>query len=380
MGAPAVTLALVLGWSVIASPTALASPLRTGLVCDGTWRVVAAERQHHQSSLRGVTAVSPSLAWAVGNTYGSVTDRFRTVIERWDGSAWSIVPSPNVGATSFLLGVAAPDATHAFAVGGRGPTSGMHNRTLAEQFDGTSWSVVSTPSAGPGSSYLSGVSALAAEDAWAVGGRTRSSGHPEALAEHWDGVAWSIVLTPRIPHALNTGLSGVSAVSANDVWAVGGFFKGRRNRPLAEHWNGTAWSIVPVPAPGPEFGLQSVDALGDDDVWAVGGSGVGPFRPLAEHWDGSSWSIVKVGHPGSNGLLYGVASSDTTVYAVGRNDGRPAFVERFEDTSFQPMETPRGGRHAIDGLSGAASDGSTAWGVGGRAGNHGTQPLVEYLC
>jgi hypothetical protein len=303
------------------------------------------------------------------------------VIERWDGSAWRIVASPNFGATSGLVGVAAPDAAHAFAVGSRGPTSGLHNRALVEQFDGTDWSVAPTPRTGPGGSYLAGTAAVSGDDAWAVGGRTRSSGRPEALAEHWDGLTWSIVHTPRISHARGVGLGSVSAVSATDAWAVGAFFRGRQGtQPLAEHWDGAAWSIVPTPAPGPDFALSSVDAVSADDVWAVGYHPEGPFRPLAEHWDGSSWSIVKVEHPGSNALLFGVTSSDTSVYAVGRNDGRPTFVERFDGTSFQPMETPRGGRHAIDGLSGAASDGSTVWGVGGRAGNQGTQPLVEYLC
>lgn len=377
---PTVALVMVLGWSLVAAPSASASPQRTAPVCNGTWRVAASQRSHQQSFLRGAAAVSPSLAWAVGLKFGR-NDRLRTVIERWDGSAWKLVPSPNVGATSALTAAAAPDATHAFAVGGRGPTSGFHNRTLVEQYDGTSWSVVDTPATGPGSSYLAGVSALSGEDAWAVGSRTRSSAHPVALAEHWDGGAWSIVPTPRVHHSVQTGLFGVSAVSATDVWAVGGFFKGRQGgRPLAEHWNGTDWSIVPTPAPGPDFTLLSVHAIAADDVWAVGGRGSGPRVPLAEHWDGTSWSIVKVGHPGFDAYLTGVTASATTVYAVGQNRGRRAFVMRWEGTSFQPMQTPRAGRRGFEGVGAAASDGSIVWAVGSRDGNHGGRPLVEYLC
>jgi hypothetical protein len=55
-------------------------------------------------------------------------------------------------------------------------------------------------------------------------------------------------------------------------------------------------------------------------------------------------------------------------------------VERWNGTSFEPMQTPRGGRHAIDQLNGIASDGSIVWGVGIRDSNHGVRPLVEYLC
>jgi hypothetical protein len=97
--------------------------------------------------------VSPSLAWAVGERFAA-NDVNRTLIERWDGTAWTRVSSPNPGLQDDqLIGAAAPDATHAFAVGGRFALDGR-SRTLVEQWDGTSWSVVPSPDRGPGTSRV----------------------------------------------------------------------------------------------------------------------------------------------------------------------------------------------------------------------------------
>src|SRR5436305_546774 len=69
-------------------------------------------------------------------------------------------------------------------------------------------------------------------------------------------------------------LSGVAALTASNAWAVGGYDTGGTglNHTLIEHWNGTAWSIVPTPDSPPGV-LNAVDAVSASDVWAVGGAG-----------------------------------------------------------------------------------------------------------
>src|SRR5437762_3576748 len=65
------------------------------------------------------------------------------------------------------------------------------------------------------------------------------------LIEHWDGIAWSVVPSPNVS-GLDRTLTGVAAVSANDVWAVGYYHNANYVvQTLIEHWNGSAWSIVP---------------------------------------------------------------------------------------------------------------------------------------
>jgi hypothetical protein len=382
---------VVLCFSVGLGPAALAADrtqaTRSALTCDGAWHIATSDNPARTSQLFGVAAVSSSLAWGVGLKYNSEPDRIRTLIERWDGTTWTAVPSPNSGhLIDQLAGVAAADSGHAFAVGSRQVKSGR-NRTLVEQFDGTGWSVVPSPNRGPGASFLNGVTAIAPNDAWAVGTHDLASTAQAPLVEHWNGTSWSVVPSPYFHHSIQTTLGDVSAVSANDVWAVGSYFSERRRGyvPLTEHWDGTAWSIVPAPSPGPDYEFSGVTALAPDDVWAVGLSANGLVGgPLAELWNGSAWSIVDsadLGRPGTE--FFGVGAAGASVYAVGVSDPGPehTLAEWWNGTSFQKMATPNvGGAHFDNQLLAASSDGTTLWAVGVHGTHKGPHTLTEYVC
>src|SRR3954453_16971703 len=113
-------------------------------------------------------------------------------------------------------------------------------QTLAEHWDGSAWSVVPSPNPSSGNNTLNSVAAISANDAWAVGS---SSGGPIAL--HWDGSTWSSAAVPSAG-----SLTGVSAVASNDVWAVG---NAPQNLLLTVHWNGASWAVVPCPSPGSNY-------------------------------------------------------------------------------------------------------------------------------
>ncbi len=83
-------------WSIVSSPNTSAT-------------------QHN--ALRGVTCVSASECWAVG--YYLTDNAVQTLIERWDGTSWAIVSSPNTSTTqsNFLLGVTCVSASECWAVG-----------------------------------------------------------------------------------------------------------------------------------------------------------------------------------------------------------------------------------------------------------------------
>lgn len=241
--------------------------------------------------LSGVAALSTTDAWAVGDYLSASGGGYQTLIEHWDGTTWSVVPSPN-GATgdNFLNGVAAISSSDVWAVGAY-YTSGQPDQTLVEHWDGTAWSVVPSPNTGGGNNWLSSVAATSTSDVWAVrytvGYSGASGGLPQTLIEHWNGTIWNIVPSPNAAGSGANELNGVSVGSATNVWAVGQSYSttGATAQTLIERWDGTAWSIVPSPnVSGANFSLLSgVAAVSDGWAWAVGlSSNTNPKKPFGK--------------------------------------------------------------------------------------------------
>ena len=110
--------------------------------------------------------------------------------------------------------------------------------------------------------------ALAANDVWAVGYVTLS-GVSATLTEHWDGSAWTIVPSPNVAGESNF-LNAVAATGAGDVWAVGYHQPGSQTRTLIQHWDGGVWTIVASPSPSTSDRLFSVAAISPAEAWASG--------------------------------------------------------------------------------------------------------------
>jgi hypothetical protein len=166
-----------------------------------------------------------------------------------------------------------------------------------------------------------GVSAVAPDDIWAVGGNAPT------LTEHWDGTRWSVVPGPNVG-TLPTALLQVAAVAHNDVWAAGYYFDATdTGRTLIAHWNGVEWSIVPSPDPGEDF-LEDIVAVGPRDVWAVGNTN--SINTLVLHWDGSRWTVSpSPSVPGNLVVPYGVgAVGADDIWAVGQGNGQ-TLTERY---------------------------------------------------
>jgi hypothetical protein len=267
------------------------------------WRVVASPNVGTSYNfLQGVAAVSASDVWAVGYSLGAGFVQ-QPLIEHWNGTRWSVVPSPNPGGGFSLSGVAASSATAAWAVGG-GP------KPLVERWNGAQWQVVATPSVGGASASLFGVTILSPTSAWAVGRVRQGYGGSNALAEHWNGTSWSVAATPAIDSTLN----GVATVGGA-VWAAGG--QGRSTRTLVERLNGASWGVVPTPTPSTTASFNAIAAASATSLWAVG-TQYNSAQTLIQHWNGSAWSTVASPSLGLVTLLSGVASApDGTDFAVG---------------------------------------------------------------
>ena len=225
-----------------------------------------------------------------------------------------------------LHGVAVSPAGDAWAAGDY-LTGGNLRQTLLLHWDGTSWTLVPSPNAGSGANTLQAVAAVAANDAWAAGSSVDAGGLHHTLIEHWNGTAWTIVPTPDGAHTTTT-CSAWPPSGENDVWAVGASTTAAgAYQTLTEHWNGSAWTVVPSPnVAGAGNLLYRVSAAATGDVWAVGylGTGPGVYAPLALHWDGSTCTNGRR-RPPARGSSTGSARSRRTT--SGRRGGpsiRPA--------------------------------------------------------
>ena len=111
-------------------------------------------------------------------------------------------------------------------------------------------------------SDLVAVSCPAAASCVAVGNHETAAGGQTSLAETWNGSAWSIQATPVVDGALTVMLSGVSCTTPNSCIAVGWYATaGGTQEPLAESWNGHAWSLESTPVPTGAAGLYPTGTI-----------------------------------------------------------------------------------------------------------------------
>ena len=251
-----------------------------------------------RNSLEGVACTSVSDCWAVGsyeysdNSFPFPQRYVQTLILRWNGSTWSIVASPNSSATesNSLNDVTCTSATDCWAVGSstfrdNSPVfPQFRSKTLIQRWNGTAWSIVPSPDRGG----TRAVTCVSENDCWAVD----SSG-----ILHWDGASWSTVPAAADPEGKPNYLSDITCASASDCWVVGGReIQTERVETLVQHWDGRAWTYVPSPNPIPGAGnFNSVACQSESECWAVGSyfnADAGGARTIIARWNGSVWRIV----------------------------------------------------------------------------------------
>jgi alpha-tubulin suppressor-like RCC1 family protein len=280
-------------------------------------------------TLEGVLELGPCNVWAVGNINAQSGTGELTLIEHWNGTKWSVVPSPNpetgTGTTDELNAIAGTSPTNLWAVGTFG--TDLFNAMLFEHWNGKTWSFVPPPS--EDEEFGEAVTAISPDDAWAVGETAGGT-----ISAHWNGTAWSFVDTPILTNGNGSfnQLTGVTAVGADDVWASG--YEGDVDQqnlsdPYVLHWNGTAWSLTKVPDVGTEGSeLRGITALSASDIWADGETleDDGSLLSLTEHFNGSAWSVVPSLDPGElppgidNTFSAISGASPHTLFAVGAQE------------------------------------------------------------
>ncbi len=253
-------------------------------------------------NLSAVACTGTSDCWAVG--FASAGLLVDTLAEHWNGSAWSTVTTPNPSPNFTTLdGVVCVSASDCWAVG----ESGDYTSTLAEHWNGINWSIVTTPNASSlgvaaKDNLLQGVTCAGTSDCWAVGdASTGSGGTQQTLAEEWNGSGWSIVNTPN-PSPSQNILNAVACTSAANCWAVGFASSSVANQTLAEHGtvSATPTSTVLTSTPPVEGQTTTLTAT----VAPVSGGGTPTGSVLFIDW--TTGSLL-----GSAALSGGAASLNT---------------------------------------------------------------------
>ena len=171
---------------------------------------------------------------------------------------------------------------------GHDDTSRNVSKALAEGWDGTAWTIEPAPTPG-GSGTLSDVACTAASNCWAVGTGALT------LAEHWDGTGWTAVTTPNPAGSPSDGLLGVACTSASWCAAVGDYQKSGSHLTLGEGWNGVKWTLQTTPgtAVTEQDSLTRDTCTSASNCWGVGSHSTGSStKALVEGWDGEQLDIV----------------------------------------------------------------------------------------
>jgi len=237
--------------------------------------------------LQAITCTSATNCWAAGSSSGSSS--FATLIERWNGSKWSIVssPSPSTARPDVLSGVACGSASQCWAVGYWFP--GSFSGSLTEKWNGSKWSVLTTPNTSSGELAGDGCTSSSACLAVGIGDNLL------VIAQHWNGTKWAAT-TPVSPSgASSSELNAVACTGAPACESVGTYSASGANPTLGEGWNGSKWTLQAMPSiSGSIFAtLEGISCPKSGDCWAAGLSDAssGASTPLLERWNGKTWSL-----------------------------------------------------------------------------------------
>ena len=240
--------------------------------------------------LRGISGTSASDIWVVGHadTTQSTGSDSKNVIMHWNGSSWqnNSVANPGMSARD-LWDVEAISSSNVLAAGNYS-NPGAQPQLLKNT--GSGWAQQPLNNL-PNTSFLWSVDAISANDIWTVGGKSGTTGTGptlECYTLHYNGSAWSEAPVAIVGNYRNQ-FNAVDGIAANDVWAVGSWtnipsvdYKG-----LLMHWNGSNWTNSLLSF---QFSnVWDVKMIATNDVWAIGEKTLGGSWSTL-HWNGSTWT------------------------------------------------------------------------------------------
>ena len=355
----------------------------------------AVSRPEHSAAamageLHGVWCAGASDCVAVGDHFSEAHGLGEALIERWNGSTWSVVPSPSPihfpHSGAELDGVTCVSANDCLAVGWH-LFSHSQNRELpfSVRWNGSKWSQVNAPfPTGSFSTSLSAVSCASATDCWASG--VSSLGTPPdtiTITEHWNGSKWAIVPSPNPnPNPRNGNLlAGMACPAAAECWAVGFMPRSSGTVSLTERWNGRKWVVVTTPSS--TDGQLAADSCSTRAACLAVGNDDSGFA-LAQLWNGSRWLAEKPVRPGgvTRSAFEAVSCPGTACVAVGNDVTAGTVVslaEGWSGTKWTVEPTPNPSRATFTFLQGVAcTSGRNCWAAGEWGSPTGPRTLIEH--
>jgi hypothetical protein len=312
------------------------------------WSVVTSPNQgSNNNNLASVSCVSPSFCVAAGD-YLDAAGVHQTLVEAWNGTGWSIVPSPNQGTSdNYLNSVACTSTTNCTAVGESYADGTSPGQTLVLSWDGTAWSPVPSPNQGTFGSFLYSVACNSKSDCTTAGAYQTSSGSFQTLIETWDGATWSIVASASPPSYDN--LWSVACPVTGSCVVVGGYSPPAAPNALTLIETGPPWNVVASPNPG----TGSNDLVPVSCAATASCTAVGNYQPmtlsgdqtLIEAWNGSSWSVVSSPNPTTVSDLRGVSCPSTNSctaagYSLDASSTEHTLVEVWDGSTWSIRPSP----------------------------------------
>jgi len=282
------------------TPGTLPSPTPFAEQWNGTrWSILPGLPRASTGFLYGVSCLSPRSCEVVGDKAAAL------LAARWNGKSWAMqaVSLPTSGATEGdLSAISCSSVTHCAAVGADGTTDSAY--PIVAAWNGKSWTTATAPlpkgAANPPEVVLSAVSCGSASSCTALGSST-AAGNATYYSASGSGTRWqnAPVIAPK--GATGPALNGISCVAGTAAWCMGvGLYSADgKTLALAERWNGWAWSLTAAPASStlPATGLLGVSCRARTTCQAVGGQGAGLPLTFAEGWNGKSWAIEPTPQP-----------------------------------------------------------------------------------
>jgi hypothetical protein len=190
--------------------------------------------------------------------------------------------------------------------------------------------VVPSPNlTGAAATYLFGVSCSSPKSCNAVGMAPATGTVPAGgpVAEHWDGSAWTLVATPSPSGTSPNQLRGIACPKSTSCVAVGVGGTSPADQKIVEELSGGTWSLADT-AVVPTSQLGAVACTSAFSCVAVGGAS---DNTLIERRGPKGWAAQKSPNPPATtkNAFYAVACPSATICLAVGQSGANTLAERW---------------------------------------------------
>ena len=279
------------------------------------WRIAFAASSIY-SDFTGIAALSARNVWAVGTNQppGPIQDQTMT-IRRWDGRAWIRVSLPATYRHAYLFTVAGSTSANVWVFGQWRNSKGLDGHLFALRWNGQRWMRTGW---WPGYNQVSAAVVLSRTDVWMFSQGTW----------HYNGHGWKAYKLPF-------DLVQASAISGNDIWAVGS--DNVTSGPVLARWHDGRWAAEPLPQLASSAVFTDLIAPSDGDIWVVGATGTTKSPALSLRRHDGVWTRYKVRALASFGAV--VADGHGGLWAT-FNGFAGAGVAQFSSGSWHLVRLP----------------------------------------